>query len=39
MNLENVTLEDCKEMYEKKNQYSVVENGNVKGFKDEKNAD
>lgn len=36
LNLERVTIEDCIEMYEFKNQYAVVNDGVLTGFEQEK---
>ena len=36
MNLENITIEDALELYEMKGQYVQLENGQVVGFKEEK---
>lgn len=36
MNIKIVTLEDCVEMYERKNQVSVIENGEIVCFRSEK---
>lgn len=32
MNLDAITIEDCLEMFEKKNKETVINDGEVKGF-------
>lgn len=34
MNYEAITIEDCIDMFEKKNCVSIIEDGVVKGFKE-----
>ncbi len=36
MNYETITIEDCLDMYKKKGQATIIENGQVTGFKKEK---
>lgn len=38
MNLEEITVQDCIDMYEKKRRYAIIENGKVTGFRNEKDA-
>ena len=33
MNTQNITVEDCEEMYTKKSMYTVIHNGQIEGFK------
>lgn len=34
--LDNVTLQDCSDLYEKKNKITIIEDGHITGFQEEK---